>query len=260
MRTSTVRSELWSARAKDWAAIQEGFLRPVYERVLSEIPVTPDTWFLDAGCGVGHAALAARARGARAYGLDSSEEALALARERIPEGEFRSGELESMPFPDDCFDATASVCSFQYAHDPIQALAEAKRVTRPGGKVAIVVWALSEISDHSSTFSAIGNCIPSPPVGQPGPFSLALEGVLEDVYKDQGLKILRVGTIECRMEFNSGSAAWGGMAMMPMIHVAIEHVGNDAARKAVLESLLPFRTPKGGIRQRHLFHYVVGAK
>ena len=260
MRTSTVRSELSSGRAKDWASIQDELLRPVYERVLSEIPVTPETWFLEAGCGVGHAALAARARGARAYGVDPSPSAIIVAKERLPEGEFRSGPLEAMPFPDDCFDAIASVCTMQYARDPIKALAEARRVARPGGKVALIVWALPGGSEHNTTFSAVGQCVPRPHMGDPGHFTLALDHVVEDFYRELQLKVVRSGTVERRMEFASGKAAWQALSDMPPVTNAIEYSGADTVRKAVLESLLPYRTAKGGFCQRHFFHYVVGCK
>ena len=61
--TGAVNGGLWGARARDWAELQEGQCRPVYEAVLDRLKVGPAMAYLDAGCGAGMAA----ADGSRAW-------------------------------------------------------------------------------------------------------------------------------------------------------------------------------------------------
>ena len=96
-KTAGINGHLWGVRARDWAAIQEGQCRPVYESVFDRTRVTAGTVYLDAGCGAGMAAQIAAQRGARVSGLDTAENLLAIARSRVPAGNFRVGELEELP-------------------------------------------------------------------------------------------------------------------------------------------------------------------
>lgn len=94
---------------------------------------------LDAGCGTGRlaAALAERAR-AKVWGVDRSPEMLAVARTRVPPGVgLKLGRLEELPFKDDWFDAAVAWLVVHLVDRP-RALAELRRVVRPGGAIAVV--------------------------------------------------------------------------------------------------------------------------
>ncbi len=60
---------------------------------------------VDAGCGGGGACVLAAERGAFISGLDAAQALLAIAQRRVPRGDFRRGDLEALPFPDQFFDA-----------------------------------------------------------------------------------------------------------------------------------------------------------
>jgi ubiquinone/menaquinone biosynthesis C-methylase UbiE len=75
-------------------------------------------------------------RGANVAGIDAAKELVAIATQRSPEGDFRVGDLESLPWPDASFDWVTGFNSFQFADDKARALDEARRVSR--GPVAIV--------------------------------------------------------------------------------------------------------------------------
>ena len=64
-QSSPVNGRLWGARARDWANIQEGTVKAVYEAALERTGVGSDTRYLDVGCGAGGAVRLAAARGAR---------------------------------------------------------------------------------------------------------------------------------------------------------------------------------------------------
>jgi SAM-dependent methyltransferase len=92
---------------------------------------------LDAACGTGRFAELLSKRGYRVIGVDSSPDMLAYARGRVPDGEFRLGELDRLPLPDDSVDVI--VCALALVHVPRlePVLAEFARVLRPGGDLVI---------------------------------------------------------------------------------------------------------------------------
>ena len=78
----------------------------------------------------------------RAYGLDMTDEMLALARENqqtagLTNVEFLKGEIENIPLPDNSVDVIISNCVINLSADKDRVLAEAFRVLKPGGRFAV---------------------------------------------------------------------------------------------------------------------------
>jgi arsenite methyltransferase len=100
---------------------------------------------LDLGSGGGlDVLLSARRVGltGKAYGLDMTDEMLALARENqhkagIENVEFLKGEIEAIPLPDRSVDVIISNCVINLSTDKTRVLAEAFRVLKPGGRFAV---------------------------------------------------------------------------------------------------------------------------
>jgi SAM-dependent methyltransferase len=100
---------------------------------------------LDLGSGGGiDVLLSARRVGpaGKAYGLDMTDEMLALARENQREAgatnvEFLKGEIENIPLPDNSVDVIISNCVINLSADKDRVLAEAFRVLKPGGRFAV---------------------------------------------------------------------------------------------------------------------------
>jgi len=100
---------------------------------------------LDLGSGGGIDVLLSSRRvgpAGRVYGLDMTDEMLALAREnqriaKVTNVEFLKGELESVPLPDESVDVIISNCVVNLSADKDRALAEAFRVLKPGGRFAV---------------------------------------------------------------------------------------------------------------------------
>ena len=105
----------------------------------------PGETVLDLGSGGGiDVLLSARRVGpaGKAYGLDMTDEMLALSRENQRKAgaqnvEFLKGEIENVPLPDNSVDVIISNCVINLSADKDRVLAEAFRVLRPGGRFAV---------------------------------------------------------------------------------------------------------------------------
>lgn len=131
----------WERVADDYdryfAALTTRFIPPL----LDAAGVQEGSRVLDVATGPGYAAAAAVERGATAVGVDFAEAAVAVARQRYPALAFHVGSAEALPFPDADFDAVVMNFGLLHLARPEQALAEARRVLRPGGRIAFSVWA-----------------------------------------------------------------------------------------------------------------------
>ena len=105
----------------------------------------PGEVVLDLGSGGGiDVLLSARRVGptGKAYGLDMTDEMLALAKENqrkagVTNVEFLKGEIEQIPLPDNTVDVIISNCVINLSADKDRVLAEAFRVLKPGGRFAV---------------------------------------------------------------------------------------------------------------------------
>jgi demethylmenaquinone methyltransferase/2-methoxy-6-polyprenyl-1,4-benzoquinol methylase len=101
--------------------------------------VRPGDRVLDACCGTGDLAVAARAAGAGdVVGLDFSERMLERARRKAPEIAFIRGDVLALPFDDATFDSAVVGFGVRNVEDLAGALKELRRVLRPGGRLGIL--------------------------------------------------------------------------------------------------------------------------
>lgn len=130
-----------------WNSVSEGYEAVFGPLTAQSVAVTLDAASVIGGCRVldvctGHGvlALAATDRRAKVSAVDFAEAMVAAARRNAPTVDCRQGDAQDLPYPDNTFDAV--VCGYGILHvpEPDRALAEMRRVLRPGGRVAISVW------------------------------------------------------------------------------------------------------------------------
>jgi SAM-dependent methyltransferase len=119
---------------------------------------------LDVGCGSGILTeeLARRLGPENVAAVDPSPLLEACAA-RVPGANVRKGAAESLPWPDDSFDAALAQLVLHFLDDPVAGLAEMKRVTRPGGMVAACSWNFSEMLLLRTFWEAARSVVPAAP-------------------------------------------------------------------------------------------------
>jgi SAM-dependent methyltransferase len=212
---------------------------------------------LDIGCGSGEFLQIAAEEGASVSGLDASAGLLAVARERIPSGDLREGEMVELPWSAHTFDLVTGFNSFQHASDFVQALREARRVVKPGAHVVIALWGKDEDCEAVATIRALGPLLPPPPPGAPGPLALGQDGQVERLVTEAGLTPGSWISIDCPWVYADLDAALRAtLSAGPMIH-AITYAGEDAVRAAETEALKPFRLSDGSYRMENKYRYMI---
>jgi ubiquinone/menaquinone biosynthesis C-methylase UbiE len=131
----------WKKAAANYVATFARATRGFINDLLTAARVEAGMRVLDLACGPGLVAGRAAERGAHPIGLDFSAAMIALARADHSDSHFAVGDAEALPFTDGSFDAVVANFGIHHVPDPVQALAEARRVLRVGGRVAFTTWA-----------------------------------------------------------------------------------------------------------------------
>lgn len=103
--------------------------------------------------------------------------------------QFRQCKADSLPFPDNSFDAVVSRLGIMFFPDPMAAVREMLRVTKPGGNVALAVWGKSEVNPFCYVVTnVLSQHVSSPPADPDAPnaFRFAEPGKLARVMTDAG--------------------------------------------------------------------------
>ncbi len=133
--------EFFSSAAGHWDALRADLLgaRAGLAGLLALLP--DDLVVGDLGCGTGVIAAELAPYVGRVIAVDESKAMLAAARRRldgVKNVELRAGELEALPLADGELDAAVVSLVLQYVAEPPVALAEVRRVIRPGGRLVLV--------------------------------------------------------------------------------------------------------------------------
>jgi SAM-dependent methyltransferase len=157
--------------------------------LLDTAGIAPGQKLLDVCCGTGLVAHAAAARGATVTAIDIAEDMIAAARAKDLPGDFCVGDAEALAFPDASFDRV--ICNFGLYHlpDPDKAIAEAARVTSPGGRYAFTTWCGPDVSPLYRIVPEVVRAHGKMDIGlppAPPPFRLADRGESERVMRACG--------------------------------------------------------------------------
>lgn len=255
--SAALQGELWGARPHDWSELQEPQHRVLYEDAIARTGIGAGNAVLDVGCGAGVFCRMAADAGARLSGIDAASSLLDIARERVPEADLRVGDLQFLDYDDDSFDVVAGFNSFQFAADPVAALAEAKRVAKPGAPVFVLVWGRPEKTELVAVLGTLQPLLPPSPPDAPGPFALSYEGALEKLVSAAGLIPKEAGYVEATFEYLDEDVCVRAMLSTGPAVLASRTSGEDVVRAALADAVSPFKTSTGGYRIETEWRYAL---
>ncbi len=197
----------------DAAAIYERALVPALfaewpPRLLELARLAPGQQLLDVACGTGVVAREARRRAAEVVGVDINPGMLAQARSLDPEIEWRQADAHALPFEDGSFDAVLCQFGLMFFGDRPRALAEMRRVARPGAPVVTAVWAgLGEHPGYATLVDLLERTVGSAAADElRAPFCLGDPRQLAGLFATAGLPEVRVHRVEGEARFDSLAA------------------------------------------------------
>ncbi|MGZ6644023.1 MAG: class I SAM-dependent methyltransferase [Solirubrobacteraceae bacterium] len=232
------------------------------ERMLELAQVGAGDRVLELACGPGGLGLAAAERVGPAGEVvltDVADEMTAIAAARAAElglgnVAIRRLDLERIDEPDASYDVVLCREGLVFALEPGRAVGEIRRVLRPGGRVAVAVWAARERNPWLGVVMDVVSAqigAPVPPPGIPGPFALGDAGELRRLFDEAGLADVRVVELSVPLPAASFDDWWGRTSALagPLsaILASMPEPAMHALRERAREAARPYEDASGGL-------------
>ena len=190
----------WRESAKYWvkhSATIRAMLAPLTRALIEEAGIVQGQSVLDIAGGTGEPSLTIAETVAPTGSVtctDAVSEMVAAAkaeadRRELKNIEFRQCTADSVPFSNNSFDVVVSRLGAMFFPDPLAALGQMLRVTRPGGAVSLAVWHRSELNPFSYVVTDVMSRFVDTPVADPnapGAFRFAEPGKLASILTNAG--------------------------------------------------------------------------
>jgi trans-aconitate methyltransferase len=244
MTTGSNHRKLWGA-ADAYDRYMGRWSRRVAPLFLDWLQPTAGKTWADIGCGTGELSGQISHRWAPKHlvGIDTSEGFIAVAKERVPSGEFRVGDAMNTGLPEQGCDFAVSGLVLNFVPDKAKALSEMARIVRPGGAAALYVWDYAghmqimrsffdvarQIDPGSSAYDDAINA----PICRPEP--------LANAFTAAGLVDVQTAAIDVPAAFVDFDDYWtpflGGMGSAPKYCMSVEEDVRVQIRDALRERL-----------------------
>lgn len=260
----TMSYEVSEELAPTWEA-RRGFIEevaaPVREWMIRELAPQPGDTVLELAAGVGDTGFALApiiGSDGRLVSTDFSPAMLEAARRRgsqlgIENVDYEVIDAESIEFDDDSVDGVLCRFGYMLMADSGAALAETRRVLRPGGRLTLAVWAAPEHNPFfaitAMTLVQHGHLPPPEPPPAPGLFSMASPKRTRSLLESAGFTEARTEQIPLHFEFDDFDD-YLGTIQDTAGPVAMALRGLDAAEREAIasrieEALAPFASSRG---------------
>lgn len=233
----------FSSGWKKWDNLVMEFLKPMGDEIIRLLHPGGDDQVLDVASGTGEPGLtiATMLTGGKVIITDLSEDMLQVAREHAAHRNIDNIETQvcdvcELPFGDNTFDAISCRFGFMFFPDMLLAAKEMARVLKPGGRIATSVW---NVPEKNFWVTAIGGTInknmqlPPPTPGAPGMFRCAKPGMIQDLFKQAGLKNTSEKEIEGALNCGTPGVYWDMMTDVAAPFVAALSKADDTMRDKI---------------------------
>ena len=255
--------EVWTAMAPGWdrrSAFFERVAQPVTEGMLERLAPRAGDTVLDLATGAGAVGLAAAAvvgEGGRVLLTDFSEAMVDTARRntaRLGLGnvECRVLDAERMDLEDDAVDGVLCRWGYMLMADPAAALAETRRVLRPGGGLAFAVFSGPEENPWAALPAAVlreRGHMPPPEEGGPGILSLGDHDRLRALVTGAGFAEPRITPVPLVWSFADAADYWGYLTdvagAIAMVLDRLDEPERVRVRDLIAERAAPFGDDRG---------------
>lgn len=212
------------------------------------IGASPGSRWLDVGCGTGALteAILSTAQPSMVVGIDPSPEFVAFASDAFDDrrASFYVGNAMKLGFEATEFDVAAAALVLNFVPEPAVAVAEMRRVVRPGGSVAAYVWDYAGDMRMMRYFwdAAIELDPAARELDEGVRFKICNPPALQSLFESAGLGNIEVRPLDCHMKFVDFDDYWspflGGQAPAPAYAMSL-----DEERRNRLRDLIRSRLP-----------------
>jgi uncharacterized peroxidase-related enzyme len=217
--------EGWGRRAAEFATLSEPANAREYVALHHRLGITDGDRLLDLACGSGLALELATLRGAAVAGIDASDRLIAVARDRLPGGDLRVGDMHALPWEDHSFDVVTSFRGI-WGTTPA-ALAEARRVLVPGGRLGFTVWGHIKASPGAWSLSPFRLASQPKVENQANMVALGRPGAGEELLSRYGFEDVSRMTVPFAWEFADAESYARALASTGPAYEAIQSVGEE---------------------------------
>jgi ubiquinone/menaquinone biosynthesis C-methylase UbiE len=243
----------WAAQAD----LFEAALQRYDDWLLRAARINDGDQVLDLGCGSGSTTRAAAwlVGSGSALGMDLSSPLLAVAERKaraagLTNVRFVQADAQIHPFADDAFDGVISRTGCMFFADPLAAFSNVARAIRPGGRLALLVW---QPAARNNWFTSIGTALsagrelPAPPVGRPGPFSMAEPSGVRRMLVEAGFAEPEFESIEELMYFgpDDETAERFVLGALGWLLDPLDPPAREQALRTLRADLAAHQTPEG---------------
>jgi ubiquinone/menaquinone biosynthesis C-methylase UbiE len=262
---ASVRRE-WTAAAAGWqkwidTLDAEDAGRAVTRVLLEQADVQAGDTVLDVGSGYGEPGLSA----ATAVGpdghitcLDISGDMLAFAETRaraaaLSNVSFVEADIETLELAPASLDVVLSRATIMYTSNPLETLRRLHTALRPGGRLAVAVWATPDRVAFATPVAVMSEMLDlAPPTAGPGPFVLGADAALEGLVRDARFTDVVAGTVLATYKTATAEECteWIRDVAPPITQLIADQPASlqQDVWDRVTRSWAPFQDPDGAIR------------